>query len=82
MDPRARGEGTLRSTDRRIDGSRQEGQLMPPWRPVRRRELVASLRRLGFAGPYAGGKHEFMIAPIGQDCARVIGPGSDRCHAL
>jgi hypothetical protein len=28
--------------------------------PTSRRELVARLRRLGFAGPYAGGGHEFM----------------------
>jgi hypothetical protein len=34
---------------------------MPPWRPVSRRELIASLRTLEFRGPYAGGKHEFMV---------------------
>jgi predicted RNA binding protein YcfA (HicA-like mRNA interferase family) len=33
---------------------------MPAWKPVRRRELVAFLRRAGFSGPYSGGKHEFM----------------------
>ena len=33
---------------------------MPPWKPVRRRELIASLRRAGFSGPYSGGRHEFM----------------------
>ena len=33
---------------------------MPAWRPVRRRELVQVLRRLGFRGPFSGGKHEFM----------------------
>lgn len=33
---------------------------MPRFGPVRRRELIASLRRLGFSGPYSGGKHEFM----------------------
>jgi predicted RNA binding protein YcfA (HicA-like mRNA interferase family) len=33
---------------------------MPSWRPVKRRELVAALRRAGFAGPYSGGRHEFM----------------------
>jgi predicted RNA binding protein YcfA (HicA-like mRNA interferase family) len=26
-----------------------------------RRELVAALRRAGFAGPFSGGKHEFMV---------------------
>lgn len=34
---------------------------MPAWRPVSRRELIATLRRLGFRGPYSGGKHEFMV---------------------
>lgn len=33
---------------------------MPRFGPIKRRELIACLRRLGFAGPYAGGKHEFM----------------------
>ena len=33
---------------------------MPAWRPVTRRELIRVLRRLGFTGPYSGGKHEFM----------------------
>ena len=34
---------------------------MPSWRPLKRRELIAGLRRLGFGGPYSGGKHEFMV---------------------
>lgn len=33
---------------------------MPPWGPVKRRDLVAALRALGFEGPFSGGKHEFM----------------------
>jgi predicted RNA binding protein YcfA (HicA-like mRNA interferase family) len=33
---------------------------MPRFGPIKRRELIACLRRLGFSGPYAGGKHEFM----------------------
>ena len=33
---------------------------MPRFGPIRRRELIAALRRLGFSGPYSGGKHEFM----------------------
>jgi predicted RNA binding protein YcfA (HicA-like mRNA interferase family) len=28
---------------------------------VSRRELIRSLRTLGFEGPFSGGKHEFMI---------------------
>lgn len=31
-----------------------------PLSPVSRRELIARLRRLGFSGPYAGGRHEYM----------------------
>ena len=34
---------------------------MPAFGPVSRRDLVEALRRVGFAGPYAGGKHEFMV---------------------
>jgi predicted RNA binding protein YcfA (HicA-like mRNA interferase family) len=33
---------------------------MPPWGPVSRRKLITSLRRLGFTGPYSGGRHQFM----------------------
>ena len=29
--------------------------------PVSRRELVRRLVRLGFDGPYTGGRHEFMV---------------------
>ena len=34
---------------------------MPPFGPVKRPELVRYLRQLGFSGPYAGGKHQFML---------------------
>jgi hypothetical protein len=34
---------------------------MPPWKPLKRRELIAGLRRSGFSGPYSGGRHEFML---------------------
>lgn len=34
---------------------------MPPWGAVKRRDLIAGLRRLGFQGPFSGGKHEFMV---------------------
>jgi predicted RNA binding protein YcfA (HicA-like mRNA interferase family) len=33
---------------------------MPRYGPISRRDLVAALRRLGFTGPYSGGRHEFM----------------------
>ena len=34
---------------------------MPPWKPLKRRELVAALRSAGFTGPFSGGRHEFMV---------------------
>jgi hypothetical protein len=34
---------------------------MPPWGPIKRRVLIAALRKLGFNGPFSGGKHEFMV---------------------
>jgi predicted RNA binding protein YcfA (HicA-like mRNA interferase family) len=33
---------------------------MPSFGPVKRRDLITFLRRLGYSGPYAGGRHEFM----------------------
>ena len=33
---------------------------MPAFGPVKIRDLVAALRKLGFLGPFSGGKHEFM----------------------
>ena len=29
--------------------------------PIKRSELIQGLRQLGFDGPYAGGKHEYMV---------------------
>jgi predicted RNA binding protein YcfA (HicA-like mRNA interferase family) len=34
---------------------------MPAFGPIKRSDLVRALKRLGFNGPYAGGKHEFMV---------------------
>lgn len=34
---------------------------MPPWGPISRSRLIRGLRALGFEGPIAGGRHEFMI---------------------
>lgn len=34
---------------------------MPPCGPVSRRRLISGLRKLGFTGPYSGGRHEFMV---------------------
>lgn len=33
---------------------------MPRLGPIKRRELIAGLIRLGFTGPYSGGNHQFM----------------------
>jgi len=29
-------------------------------KPVSRRELIQKLKRLGFVGPFTGGRHQFM----------------------
>lgn len=34
---------------------------MPAFAPIKRRELIRCLKEFGFEGPYAGGKHEFMV---------------------
>lgn len=34
---------------------------MPGLNPISRRNLLRRLKKLGFAGPYTGGRHEFMI---------------------
>ena len=34
---------------------------MPSFGPVKRKDLVKALRQAGFEGPYAGGKHEFLV---------------------
>jgi predicted RNA binding protein YcfA (HicA-like mRNA interferase family) len=44
--------------------------------PVSRTELIRRLRRLGFEGPYSGGKHAFMVR--GNLTLRIPNPhGSD-----
>ncbi len=34
---------------------------MPRFGPIKRRDLVKFLKPLGFEGPFAGGKHQFMV---------------------
>jgi predicted RNA binding protein YcfA (HicA-like mRNA interferase family) len=34
---------------------------VPSLGPISRRNLISTFRKLGFDGPYSGGKHEFMI---------------------
>ena len=33
---------------------------MPPVGPIKRRDLIAGLRSLGFLGPFSGTRHQFM----------------------
>lgn len=33
---------------------------MAKLRPIKRKDLISSLRQLDFTGPYADGKHEYM----------------------
>ena len=37
---------------------------MAGWQPLKRRDFIRKLRALGFAGPYSGTRHQFMI--LGQ----------------
>lgn len=34
---------------------------MPRFGPIKRRDLIGYLKRLGFSGPFSGGRHQFMI---------------------
>lgn len=34
---------------------------MPPFGPVKRRDMIHYLRELGFEGTYAGGKHQYVV---------------------
>jgi predicted RNA binding protein YcfA (HicA-like mRNA interferase family) len=34
---------------------------MPQIGPIKRQELIRLLKQLGFDGPYAGGKHQYMV---------------------
>ena len=42
--------------------------------PVSHRELVRRLRRLGFVGPFAGGRHLYMV----KDDLRLVIPNAHR----
>jgi predicted RNA binding protein YcfA (HicA-like mRNA interferase family) len=49
---------------------------MPRIGPVRRKDFLSYLRRMGFEGPYAGGKHQ--IVRKGMQTIRVPNPhGAD-----
>ena len=45
---------------------------MPSFGPTSRKDLIQCLRRLGFAGPFSGGKHQFMVR--GEITVRVPNP--------
>jgi predicted RNA binding protein YcfA (HicA-like mRNA interferase family) len=50
--------------------------VTPALRAVSRRELIRRLRTLGYDGPYAGAKHQFMVR--GDRTVRIPNPhGSD-----
>ncbi len=34
---------------------------MPAFKPIKQKELIRLFRKLDFSGPYAGGKHQFMV---------------------
>ena len=34
---------------------------MAGWHPIKRRDFIRRLRGLGFQGPFAGTRHEFLI---------------------
>lgn len=34
---------------------------MPPFGPIKRKNLLRYLRQVGFTGPYSGGKHQFVV---------------------
>ena len=34
---------------------------MPPFGPVKRKNLIRHLKQLGFDGPFSGGRHQFMV---------------------
>ena len=48
---------------------------MPPFGAISRRDLVRSLRRAGYEGPFAGKRHEFMRHP---DKGRLVIPNPHR----
>jgi predicted RNA binding protein YcfA (HicA-like mRNA interferase family) len=68
---------------------------VPLFGPIKRKELIKALKQAGFQGPFAGGKHEFMVkgelrlvlpnphqAEISKDLlARILRQaGIDRSH--
>ena len=46
---------------------------MPRWNPCKRKTFIRRLRALGFEGPHAGAKHQFMVL----DNHRLAIPSND-----
>ena len=38
-----------------------ESPSLSRWTPTKRRVVISRLRALGFAGPFSGSRHQFMI---------------------
>jgi predicted RNA binding protein YcfA (HicA-like mRNA interferase family) len=34
---------------------------VPTFGPIKRKELIRYLRKFGYKGPFAGGKHQYMV---------------------
>ena len=34
---------------------------MPSFAPIKRKDFIKAVKRLGFEGPFVGGKHEFLV---------------------
>jgi len=45
---------------------------MPPFGPIKRKDLIRYLKQFGFEGPYSSGKHQFMVR--GDIVIRVPNP--------
>jgi predicted RNA binding protein YcfA (HicA-like mRNA interferase family) len=45
---------------------------MPPFKPISRSELIRTLRKAGFEGPFSGTKHQFMQK--GERTVRIPNP--------
>ena len=45
---------------------------MPPFGPVKRKDLIRHPKQVGFEGPYSGGRHRFMLR--GEITVRVPNP--------
>jgi len=53
---------------------------MGRWKPCKRRVFLRRLRRLGFNGPYAGTRHQFMV--LGQHRLAVPSNPEYSAHQL